>query len=150
MRVIRPPEEFDGSGPSIFMAGGISGCPPWQDWMLDRLKASSILFLNPRRDDWPDDPAEIERQVRWEHRHLRAASALLFWFPRETLCPITLYELGCWSMTGKPIAIGVHPEYPRALDVKLQTKLARPDLSIVPTLEDLAESVLEVWRRMEM
>lgn len=149
MRVIRPLEEFDGPGPSIFMAGGISGCPPWQDWLLDRLGSSDIFFLNPRRSDWPEDPAEIERQIEWEHRHLRKAAALLFWFPRDTLCPITLYELGSWSMTGKPLAVGIHPEYPRALDVRIQTRLARPEIAIVHSLEDLADRTLEMWTRLE-
>ena len=77
-------------------------------------------------------------QIEWEHRHLHRADALLFWFPCETLCPIALYELGAWSMTGKPLCVGTHPDYPRRLDVEVQTRLARPDIRVVSSLEDLA------------
>jgi len=41
----------------------------------------------------------------------------LIGFPCETLCPITLYELGTWSIlsqqTGAKLFVGCHPEYKR-------------------------------------
>jgi len=64
-----------------------------------------------------------------------------FWFPQETLCPIVLYELGAWSKTNKPIFVGVHPEYKRRQDVEIQTKLARPEVKIVFSLENLAKQI---------
>ena len=35
------------------------------------------------------------------HDALRDVHAISFWFPKETICPIVLYELGAWSMTNK-------------------------------------------------
>src|SRR5690348_6793011 len=71
---------------------------------------------------------------RWEYDHLRRASAVLFWFPPETLCPIALYELGCWTHLsadrGVPLFIGCHKDYARKDDVRIQTELARPDLNV--------------------
>ena len=72
---------------------------------------------------------------------MRLASAIAFWFPPETLCPITLFELGAWSMTNKLLFIGVDPRYQRFLDVKIQTKLARPELVILESLTDLAAAL---------
>ena len=74
--------------------------------------------------------------------HLRKADAILFWFPRQSICPIALYELGAWSMTGKPMYVGTESDYIRRTDVMIQTKLARPDITIVSSLNALASQVL--------
>src|SRR5262245_52117185 len=93
---------------SLFLGGGISGCPDWQREIVTLLADTDLTLLNPRRAFFPiDDPSQAERQIEWEFRHLRLATAILFWFPRETLCPIALYELGAWSMTDKPLFVGV-------------------------------------------
>lgn len=141
MRVVRAPEEFDGDGPTVFLAGGITGCPTWQRDLIALLGETSWTVLDPRRDPWPDDPRAAEGQIAWEHRHLRRATLIAFWFPAETLCPISLYELGAWSMTAKPLAVGVHPLYARRFDVQAQTRLARPDVPLVDSLEGLAEAL---------
>ena len=143
MRYIEALDEFVGAGePSLFLASGISGCPDWQARVAGLLAGTGLTLLNPRRASFPmDDPAAAEEQIRWEFRHLRRAGAVLFWLPSETLCPITLYELGAWSMTAKPLFVGVHPDYARRRDVEVQTSLARPDVPVVHSLEDLARAV---------
>lgn len=129
-------------GKIVFLAGGITGCPDWQQEMRSLLQDTSLILLNPRREHFPiGDPNAAQEQIAWEHRQLRIADAILFWFPRETLCPIVLYEMGAWSMTKKPIYIGIHPEYRRRRDVEIQTQLVRPDVKIVYCLEDLASQV---------
>ena len=112
--------------------------------MVELLKPSPWIILNPRRANFPiDNPDASKQQIAWEHKHLRLASAILFWFPQETICPITLYELGAFSMTNKPLFIGVHPNYFRRQDVEIQTGLVRPDINIVYSLEELAEQILK-------
>lgn len=143
MRYIEAPDSYDGSGKSIFLAGGITGCIDWQAEMAGKLSQSALTLLNPRRVNFPiDDPSAAQAQIKWEHEHLRKASAILFWFPCETLCPITLYELGAWSMAAKPLFVGMHPEYQRRQDVEIQTGFARPDVKIVYSIEALAGQVL--------
>lgn len=78
--------------------------------------------------------------------HLHQARAVSFWFPCQTLCPITLYELGAWISSDKPVFVGLHPEYGRRIDVEIQTSLARPGFQPVYSLEDLAQQVL-AWER---
>lgn len=140
------PDEYYGLGPSLFLAGGITSCPDWQQEMRTLLDGSGLTLLNPRRAgiveiDWTDH-ARSHAQVEWEFRNLRKASAILFWFPAESICPIALYELGAWSMTPTPLFIGAHPNYPRRADIKLQTGLARPELIIHESLSSLARTVL--------
>ena len=145
MLYIEAIEEFnteDTDLPYLFLGGGISSCPNWQKTIKGRLSDEDIALVNPRRDNFPiDDPTASEEQIKWEHDALRACDAILFWFPRETLCPITLYELGAWTMTGKSLFVGTDPEYKRRLDVIIQTKLERPDIEVVDNLDDLVEQV---------
>jgi hypothetical protein len=128
--------------PAVFLAGGISACPDWQREVVYLLQGEPVALLNPRRSAFSvDEPRAAALQIEWEHRHLRLADAVLFWFPWETLCPIALYELGSWSMTRKPLFVGVHPDYRRRLDVEIQTRLVRPDVSVVYRLSDLTEQI---------
>jgi hypothetical protein len=139
--VITAPTEYrpDIQEVSLFLAGGITGCPDWQSWMVERLARDRLVLLNPRRPDFPiHDPSAAPAQIAWEHRHLRLATGILFWFCAETLNPIVLYELGAWSMMDKPLFVGVHPAYARRQDVELQTRLVRRDIQIVYSLEALA------------
>ena len=134
---------------SIFLAGGITGCPDWQADARVMLEGSGLDLdiLNPRRRTFPTGPGVADDQIAWEYRHLRKASAILFWFPKETLCPITLYELGAWSITNKPIFIGCDPSYQRTVDVVIQTQFARPDVTVTDNITDLIRTVKNhFWR----
>lgn len=144
MRYIESPMSYDPQNgeKALFLAGGIHGCSDWQRDMVDLLRDTNLVVLNPRRAMFPiDDPQAKHEQVRWEYAYLRKAHAILFWFSPETLCPIVLYELGAWSMTEKPLYVGIHPDYQRKQDVEIQTNLVRPDIKITSTLGDLARQI---------
>jgi len=139
------PEDVDER--SIFLAGGISACENWQANIRELFKSSvpELSLINPRRKHFDvADKSVAEKQIVWEHNHLRKASAVLFWFCKETLCPITLYELGAMSMLKNVIFVGCHPEYQRKEDVIIQTKLVLPDVKVVFSIEELAKQV-ESW-----
>lgn len=138
--------------PSLFLAGGISGCENWQAQLCALLQDTDLTLLNPLRAHFPmDDPDSAREQIEWEHTHLAAASAISFWFPCETLCPITLFELGAWSYwrsnagQPKPLFVGVHPDYKRRQDVEIQLSLARPEIIVVLSLEELADQIKK-WK----
>ncbi len=153
MRYIESPEKFKRTSVyemSIFLAGGITNCPDWQQEMRELLRPTELVLLNPRRADFPiGDPNAALAQITWEYEMLRAANSILFWFPCETICPIVLYELGAWTLAGASMYVGVHPDYQRRVDVEIQTGLARPDVEVVYSLEHLARQVIEdkasVW-----
>lgn len=143
MRVITAPTK---APKTIFLAGGISRCPDWQSEMIGLLGDASLLVFNPRRPDFDvrDVDASVD-QINWEFHHLAEADAVLFWFPKETDCPITLYELGKWGNLKQYVFIGIHPEYRRKLDVEQQMRIARPDVArhIVYDLKELADEVID-------
>jgi hypothetical protein len=146
MDVYEAPQQYNGSSLSLFLAGGITGCPDWQQEMIRALAHTRLVLFNPRRANFPmGDPGAAQEQIAWEHTLLRRATAISFWFPCETLNPITLYELGAWSMTNKPLFVGVHPDYQRKQDVIIQTKLARPDVAVVESFEELARHIYD-WQ----
>jgi hypothetical protein len=141
MQYIEAPQVYDGNEPSLFLAGGITGCPDWQREMVAGLQDLSLVIFNPRRAHFPQHWNVDREQIEWEYTYLRKTTAISFWFPQETLCPITLYELGAWSMTNKKIFLGVHPNYQRIQDIKIQTALVRPEIALVQTLEELNRSI---------
>jgi hypothetical protein len=123
------------SGRSVFLAGGITGCPDWQAGAVRALAASRFTVFNPRRRAGLADPVE---QIAWEYEHLRRADVVLFWFAAGQVQPIALYELGAMAVLGKPLAVGADPGYPRRLDVTVQLGLARPE---VPVHDELTATV---------
>ncbi len=144
MRYVEAPNECEDTSlaPSVFLAGGITDCEPWQTQMAELLAHTDLTVFNPRRANFPiTDVRAAPAQIAWEHRYLGRATIKLFWFPPTSLCPITLFELGAWSMTNAPLAVGVHPDYRRRLDVFIQLELARLDVLVVDRLVDLAEQV---------
>jgi hypothetical protein len=169
MNYVESPTEYGPTirGVSVFLAGGITGCPDWQAEAVRLFQApatrdltemlANLTILNPRRANFPiGDPTAAEAQIAWEYRHLHRADAVLFWFPEETLCPIVLYELGYWNAwrsagteQPKPIFVGTHPEYARRADVLHQTHLARPGLRVVHDLRVLVEGVRS-WAYLRM
>lgn len=141
MREIQAPEPFD--QPDLFLAGGITGARDWQREAIELLAPVRGTLLNPRRGG-EFVPAYADEQVEWEHRALRASEAILFWFPPETLCPITLFELGVWSSQwAKRIFVGTDPAYARRFDVVKQLSLAMPNLRVHA---DLGATVAEYTR----
>ncbi|MCL4296165.1 MAG: hypothetical protein KJ077_10575 [Anaerolineae bacterium] len=144
MEYIECPKAWDPllGQPGLFLAGGIVGCPDWQTEMVKLLSGTNYAVLNPRRAQFPiHDSSAAYAQIKWEFDHLRKANVISFWFCAEKLQPIVMYELGAWSMAGKPLFVGVDPDYARLQDVQIQTNLVRPDVTIVYSLADLARAV---------
>ena len=118
--------------------------------MAALLRDADLVLINPRRRDYPSlDPLAAREQIAWEYRHLRRAWGRLFWFPPETLCPIALFELGAWSRTDGRLFVGTHPAYARRLDVEMQLELARPDVRVASSVEELAGEVMAAVGRAQ-
>lgn len=133
---------FKDGMPSIFLAGGITDCPDWQKDVVNMLKDENVILLNPRRKDFPiDDPNASYKQIRWEYQHLRKATAIIFWFPKETMCPIVLFELGTWVVSDKLLLIGMDREYERKEDVQIQTVLERGSTKFYYSVDSLVEAM---------
>jgi hypothetical protein len=150
------PDRYDGRElsptekkfPKVFLAGGISNCPDWQKDLIRLLTVADIAVFNPRRPERfdPNDHETHKKQVQWEFHHLQLADVTSFWFPKETLCPITLFELGAACEREheglQKIFVGAHPDYAKLETVKYQLEfygaLHEP---VVHSLEELAEQI---------
>jgi len=143
---ITAPKELDTPGISVFLAGGISNCPDWQSECITMIQKynfqKDIVLYNPRRLNFVFSLENSEIQIQWEFQHLKKADVIIFWFSEGSLNPIVLYELGMWGNSrDKQIIIGVHPRYERKEDVIIQTKLARPDIEIAYTLDEVVKNL---------
>lgn len=145
MELITAPAETP-TNIDLFLAGGITNCPDWQKEISTYLNHLNITVANPRRVEVfkPEDEAA---QISWEYHALKKTKAILFWFPEETLCPITLFELGKFTMRKDiPVFVGTHPNYKRKNDVYYQLLLERPEIEVVHTIHELGLQVQQNFR----
>jgi hypothetical protein len=144
-------DEGDNPCSSIFLAGGISNCPNWQSEVVASLADFNITVVNPRRVTFDIfNHGEAAKQIEWEHKHLSLCDNILFWFPRETVCPITLLEYGKFlpMASGKNLFVGCHRQYSRNLDLDVQTRLERPDMRIYRDIDSVLHDVYaHFWNR---
>lgn len=129
---------------SVFLAGGITGCPDWQSDMVRLISdfevrhEAEFSVFNPRRKNFPiSDPNASMEQIQWEFQRLRAADIVVFWFCKETLCPIVLWECSAalerlksaatiGSDACQRLVIGCDYDYQRRRDVEIQSELLIP------------------------
>lgn len=153
MKMIASPDrpmtsECDEGLPTLFLSGGITGAPNWQPELLKMLEDVNGIAFNPRQPAFDmRDPDNEVAQIEWEAEYLASSDAVSFWFPKEAACQITLYELGRWTeaaMQGtKELFVAVEAGYRRSTDIRIQTRLALPNLKIVNSLEALAGQIRE-------
>ena len=119
VHVLTAPESIDNVyGCSVFLAGGITNCPNWQNDVIQLIKEnfdfycpcddrisylcgdyrnlSDLYIYNPRRENFPiHDPSASEKQIKWEFEALEKADIFSMYFSSgESDQPICMYELG--------------------------------------------------------
>jgi len=137
--------------PWVFLAGGITDCPDWQQDLRRLLAGGPGTMLNPRRANFPiHDPNAAKEQITWEFLALNQADVFSMWFSDgPSVQPICMYELGRhlarWEtkqITSLKVCIGVEPGYSREQDVRIQSALVG-NFKIATTLEEHAENILK-------
>ncbi len=119
---------------TCFVAGGITNCPDWQTEFVCMMSDTNVVFFNPRRESFDITKSLSSKdQIAWEVEHLNRSEVVIFWFPEEGNCMISLFELGKTLGKGIPCIVGVEPGYIRALDVFYQLSM----LSNQPMYKDL-------------
>jgi len=143
MTIIRPPEEYvpaiqQGSRKAIFLAGSVSGSENWRLHIAQSFEAENVVFLDPFNASYASaDAAAFSAQIEWERRHLRRAWGRVFWFSFESLCAMSLFELGASCQSAGPLFVGCHADYRLRRDVISQLAIARPDVVVAATLDEL-------------
>ncbi len=114
--IYKPPMNIakrDMSKKHAFLAGSIE-MGKAEDWQAEMTKFFNELdwgVFNPRRDDWDSswkqtfENPQFFQQVSWELNALDTADFILLHFVPETLSPISLYEFGRYSTSGKMVVV---------------------------------------------
>lgn len=107
MRMVKAPKPWSAclSEQSVFLGGSIEmgQAEDWQTRLTEMLADTSLLVLNPRRDDWDSswkqvaDNLQFREQVEWELAAQEHADYLVYYFSPGTKSPITLLEFGLFS-----------------------------------------------------
>ncbi|MBP9748921.1 nucleoside 2-deoxyribosyltransferase domain-containing protein [Patescibacteria group bacterium] len=141
MQRIDAPSDEQPRFPTLFLAGGITNCPNWQEDALTELADTNSTIFNPRRKTYPDDPAALRQQISWEYERLRSADAILFWFAPGSLNPITLFELGSALERKQRLFIGADAGYSRIADLRIQIALRSQETHIQ---EDFSSLITDI------
>ncbi len=135
--------------PVMFLAGGITGTENWQKQFIEMLGDVNVTIINPRREIYINSPKEAKRQIKWEFNAFEYVlgcsyhPSVSFWFPKSSICPIALFELGKMVMADEiRLYIGCEPGYARELDIQEQVRLARPEVEVDDSLDGLASRIL--------
>jgi hypothetical protein len=139
---------------NLFLGGGISDCFDWQSYFVSALvekskdiDTDSMALINPRRPVWDVNDKDIcYQQIEWEYERLHDCDSRLFWFCPETLCPITLFELGKFSTDRYSLLlVGCHPKYKRRFDVIHQMKLEDSSVKVVDSVDALVDQAYNLF-----
>jgi len=149
MKVITAPETVPVSNlPTVFLAGGITNCPMWQDTIIHLLQDAPGILLNPRRKNFPiDDPHAAKKQITWEVNALHKANFFSMWFSKSSSDqPICMYELGrhVALRPASQLIVGVEPGYKREQDVFIQLSLLAKTKYL-----DISRSLVEQAAKIE-
>lgn len=136
--------KYDKPYKKVFLGGGITNCPDWQSYVCERLKDKNLYVFNPRRSDFDiNDSSASHIQIAWERKYLHEADIITFWFCKDTIQPIVLFELGKYGFNDRhKIIIGIEEGYDREMDVITQVKLEMPNIKFHRNLSDLADEVI--------
>lgn len=144
-KIIKCPGKIETNEVSIFLAGGITDCPDWQSIAERKIaRHTDAVIYNSRRDSFDvNDPNASVEQINWEFNALRASTINLFWFPFQTLCPITLLEYGTALVRIDPknLICGTHKIYKRKFDIEEQTKLMNDNI-VYDDLDDVINEAI--------
>jgi hypothetical protein len=149
IKIVQSPEviKLKRNSIKLFLGGGISNCPKWQDEICEKLSKEKrfdeynmdIFIFNPRCKSMPEE----EAQIKWEHENLKKSNIVSFWFSEGSLNPITLFEYGKYFKSKtKDLVVGCHMNYQRRSNVIIQTKLEFPHFCIVDTLDDFYQNIV--------
>lgn len=149
MKVITAPIDYNRKKDDIciFLAGGITNCPNWQNEVINELKKYKIdddlILFNPRRKNFPiNNPNAAEEQITWEFKYLSIMDIFSMYFTGgDSDQPICMYELGRYTLWMKNrfksykdrIIVSVEDDYNRKKDVQIQMKLACKNADFVFT-----------------
>ena len=174
MYLVTAPEPYkpEGGDICVFLAGGITNCPNWQQEVIAALriekqkvhKPDCLVVFNPRRENFPiHDPNAVQEQIEWEFKCLEQSDIFSMYFcSGESDQPICMYELGRhlnrisskggWDFADHAV-ITVEDGYRRRADVLIQSRLASHGEITIATGDEAtpaehARRIIEAYDRL--
>ena len=100
----------------VFLMGPIQGAQPWQYTVPE---IPNVVWLNPRRKEYPVKDFQYQTQVKWETEAILSSNIILAWIPAQTVdhpdrsyAQTTRWELGEYIAKGKTVILGADPGFP--------------------------------------
>ncbi len=164
MKVITAPQIYNKQlgQVSVFLAGGITNCPKWQDEVISKLEyydLQRLVVYNPRQEHFDiTDPNASYKQIAWEYKYLESMDIFSMYFSDgDSDQPICMYELGRniirmqnrfptdWK---NRIVITCEDGYRRRQDVYIQTRLAVKDNIVYNSLDKHITAIRHCYQKL--
>lgn len=152
-RIVKPPTPIvlAPGERSVFLAGSIEMglAEPWQAEFEGAFRDEPVVLLNPRRDAWDASwvqsihEPQFRQQVEWELEGQERATVIALYFAPLTKAPITLLELGLFSLSGRQIVCCPEGYWRRG---NVEVVCARYGIPLVADLSALVAAVRERLR----
>lgn len=145
-----PEPDFEPYPISVFLGGSIDMgmAEHWQERLASDLADyddKDLVLYNPRRDDWdaswvqdPTPGTQFHEQVTWELDRQDEADIRVYYFGADSKAPITLLELGLFSVYPNVIVCCPKTFY-RYGNVKIVADLY--DIQIVETYDEMVPAL---------
>ena len=139
--------------PMIFAAGSIEmgKAEDWQAKLKQALEGYEGVILNPRRDFWNQNWAQrmsdpnFSQQVNWELDGLKASSIIVFYFDPKTQSPISLYELGRFSESGKILVCCPDGFWKKG---NVEIGCVRDNIPLFNSFDELIEALIKILNKI--
>jgi hypothetical protein len=164
MRIITAPQNYNKQSDqiSVFLAGGITNCPKWQNEVIRKLEdfeLQSLVIYNPRQEHFDiTNPNASYKQIAWEYQYLESMDIFSMYFSDgNSDQPICMYELGRniirmqnrfpndWK---ERIVITCENGYRRKQDVYIQTRLATQDDIVYDSLDKHISAIQHCYQNL--
>lgn len=129
----------------VFLGGSIEmgKAPDWQTAFADKLAFLPVAAFNPRRIHWnPNWKQDIKdrnlrHQMDWEMMNLDKSDLIILYLHPNTISPVSLLELGCYSRSGKLIVCCPEGYHRRG---NVQYTCQKYDITLLDDFDDLVRT----------
>lgn len=144
VRIVEYPERKGLHGKCLFVVG-----EEWRASVQERLVTFPVTVVSSRRPmtkpkETPhSEPFEYKTMLEWENAYIDRCQAVMFWFPWESSCAESMFQLGRLARDRRIVLfVGAHPNYRCRESLVQLMKYVRPEVLVASTFEKLMSQLV--------
>jgi hypothetical protein len=109
-----------------------------------------VSAFNPRRENWSEEPKKIVEQIKWELQHIDKCDIIFMHLAKESVSPISLYELGLLQggkLRDRKMILSCDPDFSRNFNVWVTTgdeKFLNSNIELFSDFDSATKRLIEL------